>query len=226
MSRIARPSVTTKRRRSVCSRPLARTKQLPSEDRGDRHAEDKPAHLRIGEPKAVCEGDERVAPHRLDVGEVVQQAGVAAEAAEADRRPGKEGHCCGAEGRDGRRLEASSEEEPDDERPDEELRHDREPDDGSGERPAVAVAPRDRGGQHQKRRDRPEADRREHGDRDQRGRVAAPVGDAEKPQAGRNAGQHEHGVDGRGDREWHGRERDQQDGEERRIDEELVVDRR
>ena len=97
------------------------------------------------EARAARRGRRASTPIRDSIREQrAQEARVLAEPAEAEHRPDRERDCGRADGRDGGRLEPTREEQPEDERPDEELRDHGGADGGAGDRPAVAPAPGER----------------------------------------------------------------------------------
>ena len=146
----------------------------------ERRRQRKPAHLRMGHAKSICNGDEGIAPSRLELAQRPQQRRIFGEARKPEHRPRDQCDDCAAEECDRCSLPATRHDEPDRDGPDEELDDHRAANRDPGERPLIAIPPRECNGQCEQRGYRAEAEGGKHGDPGQRDAVAAPVAHAEQ----------------------------------------------
>ena len=132
--------------------------------------------------RADAECDDRVRGRRLVVGQPPQDAGIVADAGEADRRPAHHASATARTRLRRPRAHAPRHREPDRERPQEELEDDRSPDGSRRAGTAVAPAPAGCDREQQQRLDRAEVDRAPCEEEDERKGVAAPITQLEQPQ--------------------------------------------
>ena len=148
---------------------------------------------------------------------------VVTEAAESDDRPRRERGEDDEAGRGRRRGEAARQREPEQERPEEDLQHDRGRQDAGGRPQPVAEPPRRCEREEQERADGVERHADQHRLRQEGDAVAPPIADADDVQRGGDGGCQQEGEQGCGDGERQERERRHQERRRCRIDERLLV---
>ena len=195
----------------------------PDEPRGDREARDArdPGHDHCDgdrRTEATRDGREREAANGIDVLDGTKQRGIVDEALEADQRPRAEDEAGGGPGCPERRPEPPGQEEPDDERPDEQLGRHRDPDGEPDDASAIAVAPRDREGKDEENREVSVEEAVNHRRRGERDDVAAPVADAEDPERCEHADAEQAEPEPRRESDGQQSERDRGEDEEGWVD--------